>query len=115
MSDTISGFFADLANDGLDQNVVMLVYSEFGRRPGENSNLGTDHGTANDMYLIGPKVSGGVYGSPPKLDQLNHDGNMNFTTDFRRVYSTLIRDWLKLNPERILSGGLDPIEAIISS
>ena len=115
VSDTISGFFADLANDGLDQNVVMLVYSEFGRRPGENSNLGTDHGTANDMYLIGPKVSGGVYGSPPKLDQLNQDGNMNFTTDFRRVYSTLIRDWLKLEPERILSGGLDPIEAIISS
>ena len=115
VSDTISGFFADLANDGLDQNVIMLVYSEFGRRPGENSNLGTDHGTSNDMYLIGPRVNGGVYGAAPNLDQLNRDGNMNFTTDFRRVYSTVIKNWLGIKPTRIFSDGTDPIEKVISS
>ena len=115
VSDTISGFFADLANEGLDQNVIMLVYSEFGRRPGENSNLGTDHGTANDMYLIGPKVNGGVYGTAPNLDQLNRDGNMNFTTDFRRVYSTVIKNWLGINPTRIFSDGTDPIKKVIFS
>ena len=115
VSDTISGFFADLANDGLDQNVIMLVYSEFGRRPGENSNLGTDHGTANDMYLIGPRVNGGVYGTAPNLDQLNRDGNMNFTTDFRRVYSTVIKNWLGIKPTSIFSDGTDPIEKVITS
>ena len=93
----------------------MLVYSEFGRRPGENSNLGTDHGTANDMYLIGPRVNGGVYGTAPNLDQLNRDGNMNFTTDFRRVYSTVIKNWLGIKPARIFSDGTDPIEKVISS
>ena len=77
-------------------------------------NLGTDHGTANDMYLIGPKVSGGSW-LPSEIGSTKPRWKYEFTTDFRRVYSTLIRDWLKLKPERILSGGLDPIEAIISA
>ena len=91
----------------------MLVYSEFGRRPGENNNLGTDHGTANDMYLIGPQVNGGVYGKAPDLGNLNEDENIRFTTDFRRVYATIIEDWFKVSSEKVLGQKFKPFSKIL--
>ncbi len=112
-SDAIHGFFADLAADGLGSNVTMLVYSEFGRRPGENNNLGTDHGTANDIYLIGPQVNGGVYGKAPDLGNLNEDENIRFTTDFRRVYATIIEDWFKVSSEKVLGQKFKPFSKIL--
>ena len=88
-SDAVSGFFTDMERIGRADDVVMLVFSEFGRRVAENTNLGTDHGTANNMYLIGNSVKGGHYGELPSLTNLN-DGNMLHTTDFRQVYATAI-------------------------
>jgi uncharacterized protein (DUF1501 family) len=65
----------------------------------ENVNLGTDHGAANLMFVAGKPVKGGQYGAIPSLTQLDAGDNLVYTTDFRRVYSTMIGDWLGLKPE----------------
>ncbi len=94
VSDGIAGFMKDMERIGRADDVTILVFSEFGRRAAENTSLGTDHGTANHMYVIGKQVTGGHYGDAPSLTDLDEGGNLRFTTDFRRVYATLIEDWL---------------------
>ena len=107
-SDAVAGFFTDMDRIGRADDVVMLVFSEFGRRVTENTNLGTDHGTANNMYLIGKQVNGGHYGELPSLVDLD-DGNLVHTTDFRRVYATAISGWLGFdNTESLLRGRFEP-------
>jgi uncharacterized protein (DUF1501 family) len=83
-SDHIAAFLADMARIGRGSDVSVMVFSEFGRRAGENANLGTDHGTAGPSFILGQSVRGGHYGTMPDLTNLD-DGNMRFTTDFRRV------------------------------
>ena len=103
-SDAIAGFMKDMERIGRANDVSVLVFSEFGRRVAENTSLGTDHGTANHMYVIGKPVKGGHYGEAPSLTNLDEDGNLKFTTDFRRVYASLIEGWLKHNSEVLLGG-----------
>src|SRR5579872_3272426 len=93
-SDAVSGFLADLERIGRADDVVVMVFSEFGRRVPENVNLGTDHGTANLMFVAGKNVKGGQYGKIPSLTNLDAGDNLIFTTDFRRVYATMISGWL---------------------
>jgi len=108
VSDAVAGFMKDMQRIGRADDVVMLVFSEFGRRVPENTSLGTDHGTANHMYLIGKPVKGGHYGTPPKLDALDEGDNLVFTTDFRRVYASVIEGWLGYRDTRkLLSGNFD--------
>ena len=78
-----------------------MVFSEFGRRVAENANLGTDHGTAGLAFVAGQKVRGGHYGVMPSLIDLD-DGNMRYTTDFRRLYATMIRCWMGYSDARML-------------
>ena len=92
-SDHIAAFIADMARIGRGDDVAVMVFSEFGRRVAENANLGTDHGTAGLAFVAGQKVHGGHYGAMPSLTDLD-DGNMRFTTDFRRLYATMIRSWM---------------------
>lgn len=103
-SDAIAGFMKDMERIGRANDVSVLVFSEFGRRVAENTSLGTDHGTANHMYVIGKPVKGGHYGDAPSLTNLDEDGNLIFTTDFRRVYASLIEGWLK-HDSKVLLGG----------
>ncbi len=93
-SDAVSGFLTDLDRIGRADDVVVMVFSEFGRRVPENVNLGTDHGTANLMFVAGKPVKGGHYGKVPSLTDLDAGDNLIFTTDFRRVYATMISGWL---------------------
>src|SRR5579872_5168146 len=93
-SDAVSGFLADLERIGRADDVVVMVFSEFGRRVPENVNLGTDHGTANLMFVAGKSVKGGQYGKVPSLTNLDAGHNLIFTTDFRRVYATMLSGWL---------------------
>ena len=80
-----------------------------GRRVGENANLGTDHGTANTMFMAGKPVIGGHYGKPPTLGTLDETDNLIHTTDFRRVYATAIESWLRSsNSIDILKGNFKP-------
>lgn len=92
-SDHISAFMSDMARLGRAEDVVLMAFSEFGRRVAENTSLGTDHGTAGPAFIIGAPVAGGHYGTPPNLTDLE-DGNLKFTTDYRRIYSTLIKSWM---------------------
>ena len=93
-SDAVSAFLRDLERIGRADDVVVMVFSEFGRRVPENVNLGTDHGTANLMFVAGKQVKGGHYGKLPSLTQLDAGDNLIYTTDFRRVYATMIAGWL---------------------
>jgi uncharacterized protein (DUF1501 family) len=82
-----------------------MVFSEFGRRVPENVSLGTDHGAANLMFVVGSKVKGGHYGQIPSLTKLDEGDNLVYTTDFRRVYSTMISGWLGYRDTKTLLNG----------
>jgi len=73
--------------------VLILAYSEFGRRVQEN-NGGTDHGTAGLAFCVGKSIKGGLYGGYPDLTSLDSNGNMRYTTDFRSLYATVLERWL---------------------
>ena len=110
VSDAVSGFMQDMERIGRADDVTVLVFSEFGRRAAENTSLGTDHGTANHMYVIGKPVKGGHYGKPPSLTELDADGNVAHTTDFRRVYASLIEGWFESPQSKaLLSGDFAPL------
>ena len=104
-SDAVAAFLMDLKRIGRADDVVVMVFSEFGRRVPENSNLGTDHGTANLMFVAGAKVKGGYYGEIPSLSKLDAGDNLVYTTDFRRVYATMIAGWLGYRDTRMLLNG----------
>jgi uncharacterized protein (DUF1501 family) len=104
----VSAFVADLAGLGLGDQVVVLVFSEFGRRVPENPTGGTDHGLGSSMLVIGERVHGGVYGDYPSLDALVLEGNLAVHTDFRAVYATILARHLGLDPEPIV-GGVFPV------
>jgi uncharacterized protein (DUF1501 family) len=96
--------FADrMARSPAGRNVVVTVYSEFGRRVAANASDGTDHGTASSVLLLGAGVHGGRYGEPPSLTDLDQ-GDLKYTTDFRDVYATLLAGVLQADPERLLNG-----------
>ncbi|GLH73198.1 hypothetical protein GETHLI_17000 [Geothrix limicola] len=95
---SIKAFYDDLATittsaGNAQDRVMILAYSEFGRRVQEN-NGGTDHGTAGLAFCVGKAVKGGFYGAYPDLTNLDANGNMKFTTDFRSLYATVLDRWL---------------------
>lgn len=93
-ADAVSGFMLDLERIGRADDVVLMIFSEFGRRVPENVSLGTDHGAANVMFVVGNQVKGGHYGEIPSLTKLTEGDNLQYTTDFRRVYHTMMEGWL---------------------
>ena len=110
-SDAVSAFLKDVERIGRADDVVVMIFSEFGRRVPENVNLGTDHGTANLMFVAGTQVKGGHYGKVPSLTQLDAGDNLIYTTDFRRVYATMIAGWLGLRDTRqLLNGDFQPFQ-----
>jgi uncharacterized protein (DUF1501 family) len=102
LAEGLAQFRHDLAAHGRSDDVLVVTWSEFGRRVRENGSGGTDHGTAGLMFLLG-KVQGGLHGAPPSLTDLE-DGNLRHTVDFRGVYATLLEDWLGVPSEAALGG-----------
>ncbi|MEW6127628.1 MAG: DUF1501 domain-containing protein [Acidobacteriota bacterium] len=96
LSQGVKAFLDDMAEHGLADNVVVLTYSEFGRRPNENASKGTDHGEASELFVIGNAIKGGFFGAQPSLEAtaLSRAGNPVFTTDFRQVYAEILDKWL---------------------
>jgi uncharacterized protein (DUF1501 family) len=92
-ADAVRGFMEDIKRIGRADDVAVMMFTEFGRRVEENASLGTDHGTATPMFICGKGIKGGLHGQHPSLTDLD-DGNLKMTTDFRRVYATMIKDWL---------------------
>ena len=100
----ITGFLSRMQGTARGRNVVLVAYSEFGRRVAANTNEGTDHGTAGPLFVAGAPVRGGFLGAQPNLTDLN-DGDLKPTTDFRDIYATLITDVLRTDPEPVLGPG----------
>ena len=94
LDSALKSFFADLKEQGNDKRVVLMTFSEFGRRVAENASAGTDHGKASCLFLAGAAIKGGLHGTHPSLSDLS-EGDIKHTVDFRSVYGTLLTDWLK--------------------
>ncbi|MBI1357413.1 MAG: DUF1501 domain-containing protein [Acidobacteria bacterium] len=108
-ADAVNAFMKDLERIGRRKDVGMMIFTEFGRRVEENASQGTDHGTAGPMFLVGEGVQGGFYGRTPSLTDLD-DGNLKMTTDFRRVYATMIAEWMQYpDTAAVLKGRFEPL------
>ena len=101
LSSSLVAFRADLEQQGRSDDVLIIGFSEFGRRLAENASAGTDHGKAGLMFTVGNGVRGGLYGAQPDLEKLN-DGDPVMTTDFRQVYATALDGWLNVPSRDIL-------------
>ena len=113
-SDAVSAFLRDLDRIGRADDVIVMIFSEFGRRVPENVSLGTDHGAANLMFVAGSGVRGGHYGDIPSLTELDDGDNLVHTSDFRRVYSTVIGGWLGHGDTReLLRGDFEPFDMFV--
>jgi uncharacterized protein (DUF1501 family) len=108
LSRALGAFKADLAVRGLEQNVVTMVFSEFGRRIGSNDSAGTDHGAGGLVMVSGSGVRGGLAGEHPGVKVDDGEGNLVPSTDFRSVYQALISEWLGGDPTAVLPGGPFP-------
>ncbi len=110
VSGAVSDFMDDLKEHGREDDAIVFIYSEFGRRIKDNGS-GTDHGSGGVAFVIGGQVDGGLYGQYPSLraeDQL--EGDLRFNNDFRSTYSTILEQWLGLEPEPIVNGRFEQID-----
>jgi uncharacterized protein (DUF1501 family) len=103
VSSAIAAFQQRISAGKRANDVVLLAYTEFGRRVTANANEGTDHGTAGPVFVVGDSVSGGFVGEQPSLTDLDQ-GDLRFGTDFRSVYATVLADVLRADPARALGG-----------
>jgi uncharacterized protein (DUF1501 family) len=108
----ISGFMTSLKGSTTGDGVVLMTYSEFGRRVAQNASGGTDHGTAAPLFVVGRPVKGGrFYGDEPSLAALA-DGNLKFSTDFRSVYATVLGRVVGVDPKVALSGTFPMLDLV---
>jgi uncharacterized protein (DUF1501 family) len=114
VSAALSAFQADLAARGLDQRVTTFVWSEFGRRAEQNDSGGTDHGAGGVGWVQGARVRGGILTDYPSLGQLDANGNLAVTVDFRRVYCSLLEQWLDTDAASVIpdAGGFGRLPLI---
>ena len=109
LGDAAAAFIGDLQQAGGLDRVALLCFSEFGRRVAENASAGTDHGTAAPVFLAGGGIRPGLFGEHPSLDDLEA-GDLRFQTDFRSVYSAILRQWLQIPAELVLAESYPPLE-----
>lgn len=107
-SNAVTAFQTEMEAIGKADKVIVLVFSEFGRRVSENASQGTDHGAAGSMFVIGSKIKGGVYGGSPNLADLQ-DGDIKFKIDFREVYAAALDNWMGGDSELVLGQKFNPL------
>ena len=110
VSGAVGDFYDDLTEHGREDDTVILLFSEFGRRIQDNGS-GTDHGSGSVSFVIGGEIKGGLYGEFPSLkeeDQL--EGDLHFNNDFRSTYSTILDQWLGLDPVPIVNGQFEQFD-----
>ncbi len=101
LGESIKSFQADLDQLALADKVVVLTFSEFGRRVNENGSAGTDHGAALPMLLVGKNIQGGIFGSNPDLTKLDSNGDIKFIHDFRQIYATMLKDHFGMTSQQV--------------
>jgi uncharacterized protein (DUF1501 family) len=109
LSGAMTAFFKDLSARGQRDRILMMTFSEFGRRAKENGSKGTDHGSAAPMLLVGGKVKPGPIGKHPSLTDIPM-GNLQHHTDFRQVYAAVLDNWLGVSSKDVLGGTFKPVE-----
>jgi len=111
-SRAIADFYQDLSQNAASDNLILLVFTEFGRRVHDNGS-GTDHGSGGVAFIIGDQIKGGLYGQYPSLapDQLL-EGDLHYNNDFRGLYSTLLEQWMGLDPQPIVGRNLEQMNFI---
>jgi uncharacterized protein (DUF1501 family) len=102
VSQGLAAFQADLEARGLADRVLTFVWSEFGRRPEANDSAGTDHGAGGIGWVQGTRASGGILSDFPDLNRLDSEGNLAVTVDFRRVYASLLEQWMGTDAAEII-------------
>jgi len=111
LSNGINSFYAQLDGTGDAERVLLMTFSEFGRRVDENGSKGTDHGAGSCMFLAGPAVKSGPIGEHPSLNSL-YRGDLVHHTDFRQVYATVLDRWLECNSRHVLDGAFEHVDAL---
>lgn len=111
MSEAISAFYRDLAERGHRDRLLIMTFSEFGRRARENGSRGTDHGSGAPMFLVGGRVKQGLVGTHPSLTNLD-DGNLRHHTDFRQVYAAVLDNWLGVPSRQVLGREFRPADVL---
>ncbi len=114
LDSAVSAFYQDLKAYGMSDRVLVATWSEFGRRPRENANQGTDHGTASPVLLVGDTLRGGLYGRAPSLSALDAGGNVKHTVDFRSVYQAILEDHLGVDALEVLGQRFDQLAVVKS-
>ena len=111
VSNNVDNFMTDLRDHQASDNVLLLMFTEFGRRISDNGS-GTDHGAAGVAFAVGEHVKGGIYGEYPSLEPAKQEegGNLKFNLDFRSLYTTILEDWFKLDPTPIVGGNYEPVK-----
>lgn len=107
-SGALGAFLTDLKDSKLDDRVVVMAFSEFGRRVDENGSAGTDHGAAGPVFVAGSSVKGAILGDHPSLSDLD-ENDLKMSIDFRRVYGTLLTNWLGVDGKPVLPGNYEPL------
>ena len=116
ISTAISAFYKDLAKQSMDDKVLGMTFSEFGRTIYENGSAGTDHGTSAPILLFGKGLGKGIVGNPPDLINTDQYGDPYFETDFRDVYASVLQNWLGMSPEvsdYIIGNDRTPIDGLV--
>ncbi len=106
MSTAVQDFYSDLNNLGIDQRVLSVTFTEFGRRAYSNESYGTDHGTATPVFVFGTKLNNGIYGENPGLGEGDlHNGNLVYNIDYRQIYTSIIQDWFEGDDQALIDTG----------
>ena len=112
LSQAISDFYADLAEHEVSENVLMFVFTEFGRRVKDNGS-GTDHGSGGLAFAIGDPVKGGMYCEYPSLKEGDLlEGDLQFNVDYRGVYGSMVENWLQLDPITVVGGNFEQLDFV---
>lgn len=111
LSEGLTAFQRDLKARQLDDQVLTMTFSEFGRRPSENDSHGTDHGTAAPLFVMGSRVRAGLVGTAPSLKVARNE-DLSFSTDFRQLYATVLDRWLGCSSAAVLGKSYSPLEVI---
>jgi uncharacterized protein (DUF1501 family) len=113
LGDSVKSFVEDMKAQGNMGRVLLMTFSEFGRRVSDNANSGTDHGAAAPMFVVGEHVHAGLLGQYPSLAPGDlFEGDIKYTVDFRSVYSSVLETWLKTRSEPILGRKFQPLQLV---
>ncbi|NND10781.1 MAG: DUF1501 domain-containing protein [Flavobacteriaceae bacterium] len=110
---SIYSFINDLKKGNTFKDTLVITFSEFGRRPQQNAAGGTDHGTANNVFLFGENLKNkGLYNKLTSLKNLDNNGDLKYEIDFREIYASILNNWLEVDDERILKKSFNKLNLI---